>query len=154
MRLWLIILSLIGGLSACEYGATSPRGFSLPKGDSVRGEQLFTEYGCRDCHRIAGESQDDGQTFLLGKPVLIGGKVSRITTYAELVTSIINPSHKFTRRYPQSFTTRDGQSRMPSLNDVMTVTDLIDLVAYLQPKYHLVPYRTTEYGLYPAVDNP
>ncbi|RDV24119.1 cytochrome C [Alteromonas aestuariivivens] len=151
MIIWIISAALV--LSACDYGASSPRGFSLPAGDPLRGETLFADYGCLDCHQIAGEPAEEEKSYTLGKAVVIGGRVSQITTYAELVTSIINPSHKLTRRYPQSFTAPDGNSKMPTLNDQMTVTDLIDLVAYLQPKYHLVPYRTTEYGLYPAIDD-
>ena len=38
-----------------------------------------------------------------------------------------------------------GKSPMPSFNDVMTVSQLIDLVAFLQGQYELVPYERTVY---------
>jgi hypothetical protein len=37
---------------------------------------------------------------------------------------------------------------MRVINDELTVSELIDLVAYLQPKYKVTPYRTSDYRLY------
>ena len=34
---------------------------------------------------------------------------------------------------------------MPSFNDVMTVTQLIDIVTFLEAQYEIEPYRRTEY---------
>jgi hypothetical protein len=41
-----------------------------------------------------------------------------------------------------------GESKMVSFNDVMTVTQLIDLVAYVQSNYTLSPYKHTTYPIY------
>ena len=46
-------------LFACEQGAKSPRGFSLPEGNAEQGYLVFKKYQCQDCHRIAGEGEDD-----------------------------------------------------------------------------------------------
>ena len=142
------ILCITMLLTACEQGADSPRGFSLPEGDMEKGFEVFKKYQCQDCHRIAGEKERDDATYLLVKPIPLGGSSGRIKTYAELVTSIINPSHKLTPRQPASFTSEDGVSFMRIVNDELTVTELIDLVAYLQPKYKVTPYRTSDYRLY------
>lgn len=143
-----ITLLLVLGLTGCQWGADSPRGFSLPEGDADAGKTAFIDYGCIDCHAVDGLDVEDGHTYLLPKAIKLGGTSARIKTYGELVTSVINPSHKLSPRYPVSMTsTRDG-SKMPNLNDSLTVTDLINLVAYLQPKYKVVPYRTSEYRLY------
>ncbi|GGW88636.1 hypothetical protein GCM10007391_23480 [Alteromonas halophila] len=109
---------------------------------------MFTEYGCVDCHAVKGIDATQREAYRLSQPIVLGGKNTRVKTYAELVTSIINPSHKLSRRYPVSLTSKDGESRMPNMNDVLTVSDLIDIVAFLQPKYEVVPYRTSEYRLY------
>ncbi len=37
---------------------------------------------------------------------------------------------------------------MPYYNDVMTVSQMIDLVAFVQSSYILSPYRTTPYPVY------
>ena len=94
------------------------------------------------------EKERENAQYLVAKPIPLGGSSGRITTYAELVTSIINPSHKLTPRQPASFTSEDGVSLMRIVNDELTVSELIDLVAYLQPKYKVTPYRTSDYRLY------
>lgn len=144
----MVVMSAGLGLAACGFGPESPRGFSLPEGDAQAGKALFSDYRCIDCHTVDGVTVPDGHKYQMTKPVSLGGTSSRVTTYGELVTSVINPSHKLSRRYPVSQTTEGGKSRMRDMNDVMTVADLIDIVAFLQPKYEVVPYRTTEYRLY------
>ena len=67
----------------------------------------------------------------------------------QLVTAIINPSHKLAQGYPVEAVTNDGESsKMPLYNGYMTVQELIDIVAYLQPFYdvYVPPY---EYRVYP-----
>ena len=142
----IVIATLL--LFACDQGAQSPRGFSLPEGNMEKGFLVFKKYQCQDCHRIAGEKESDNAQYLVAKPIPLGGSSGRIKTYAELVTSIINPSHKLTPRQPASFTSEDGVSLMRVVNDELTVSELIDLVAYLQPKYKVTPYRTSDYRLY------
>lgn len=86
--------------------------------------------------------------------VVLGGDVNRHKTYADLVTSIINPSHRIARNYlrDQNYARTpyevDGVSKMKVYNDVMTVAQLIDIVTFLQPHYKLIPYRNTDYGIY------
>jgi hypothetical protein len=105
---------------------------------------VFTQFRCYDCHFV------EGVDFPVGEEpdqaiVALGGEVSRVKTYGELVTSIINPSHKLAQGYAQSLVARDGESRMTNYNDVMTVTQLIDLTAFLQAHYKLKPYEPTSY---------
>jgi len=135
-------------LSACDRGADSPRGFSLPKGDVVRGEEVFLSYDCLSCHQLDGYGEDFPNREM-EEPVALGGKVTQVKTYAELVTSVINPSHKIARGYePEAVTDDEGQSKMRNYNDVMTVTELINLVAFLQPHYELRHYPETTYPMY------
>jgi len=46
-------------------------------------------------------------------------------------------THRLARGYQESLIAIDGQSKMTNYNQVMTVGELIDLVAYLQPKYRV-----------------
>lgn len=134
-------------LGACGQGPESPRGFRLPDGDAAAGRETFLALQCHDCHRVDGVElpapAEEGPVR-----VLLGGEVSRVKTYGELVTSIINPSHKLAEGYPAQAVSRDGESLMRIYNDVMTIRQLIDLVAFLQPQYEVVPPRDY-YSYYP-----
>jgi hypothetical protein len=74
--------------------------------------------------------------------------VTRVKTYGDLVTSIINPSHKLAPGYRPDDVTEGGRSLMERayLNEVMTVQELIDLVAYLQPLYEVRPPEHDPYS--------
>jgi hypothetical protein len=146
--LLLIIVMITTTLIACSKGADSPKGFSLPKGNAKVGEAVFMKYECLSCHTLKGVEQDDIIKHA-NISVALGGKTRQTVTYAELVTSIINPSHKLAARYAVAEVSDDGTSKMTVYNDMMTVTDLINLVAFLQPKYRLEPYQPTRYGYYP-----
>ena len=147
----LLVLSLLitFGLIACSPGPESPRGFSLPEGDIVKGEQVFLKYKCLSCHSLEG-FKDDSISKEFDSPIPLGTTSSLVTTYAQLVTSVINPSHKLAPRAIklQRVSNPDGSSKMAVFNDVMTVSELIDLVTFLQPKYKVKPIQYTHYGQY------
>lgn len=132
-------------LSGCETGPESPRGFSLPDGDEDNGLLVFQKYQCLSCHELEGVDKVD----VVDNPELqlkLGGDSAQIKTYAELVTSIINPSHKIAKGLPQLQV--DGSSKMAIYNQVMTIQELVDLVTFLQPKYKLVPHIQSDYRIY------
>ena len=134
-------------LTACEADRMSEKGFSLPAGNALSGKEAFIYMHCHECHTVAGE---DLPALVRSEPpfVALGGRVSRVKTYGELVTSIINPSHKLAKGYPLDVITSDGISKMPVYNSYMTVQELIDIVAFLQPHYEVfVPQY--EYRIYP-----
>ncbi|WP_114325095.1 cytochrome C [Candidatus Colwellia aromaticivorans] len=134
-------------LVSCDLGPDSPQGFSLPQGDVDKGAMVLTKYQCLACHHINGIEQAAGINNP-GLNVRLGGNSTKVKTYAELVTSVINPSHKLARGYPLAIVTVDGESKMRNFNDVMTIAELVDLVEFLQPHYKLVPYRSTNYQFY------
>lgn len=111
-----------------------PPAFALPEGNVERGQALFVEYQCTTCHTVRDL---DLPAPAEAGPVRIslGGRVSRLATYEELVTSIVNPSHKLVRFKRPDEVTVEGESLMTVYNDVMTVTELIDLVAFLDSRY-------------------
>lgn len=134
-------------LTGCETGVKSPSGFSLPEGNAAKGKLVFVKYQCLSCHQLEGIES----TNVVDNPelsVTLGGKTSGIKTYAELVTSVINPSHKIAKGYPRSTLQVGGISKMKNYNDVMTVAELADLVFFLQSNYELTPYPRTEYRYY------
>ncbi|WP_372761437.1 cytochrome C [Pseudoalteromonas sp.] len=147
MTLTLCALTIIA-LAGCDKGVDSPRGFSLPKGDIDAGKAVFLKYQCLACHTLQGV-EDPTVEKHPEISISLGGDKTEIVTYAELVTSIINPSHKFSS--PRSLMAKDatGKSNMTVFNDQMTITELTNLVTFLQPNYSLVPYRRTSYPRYP-----
>jgi len=148
--IWFTSIILIAVMAACSYGPDSPKGFSLPEGNMAKGEQVFMQYQCQSCHTLKGY-EDDSLIKEFDTPIPLGGTSSVITTYAQLVTSVINPSHKLAPRSrfnEEKVANDDGTSKMRVFNDVMTVQELIDLVAFLQPKYQVKPITYTHYGQY------
>lgn len=134
-------------LFACEADRMSEKGFSLPEGNALSGKEAFVYMHCHECHTVAGVALPE---LVRSSPPIVelGGKVSRVKTYGELVTAIINPSHKLASGYPLETVTNDGQSKMPVYNSYMTVQELIDIVAFLQPQYDVFVPRY-DYRVYP-----
>jgi len=135
----IIILSII--VTACDTGPKSAAGFRLPDGNADVGKQLFVQLECNSCHTISdlelAAPAEEGPVS-----VKLGGRISRVKNYGQLVSSIINPSHKIVRRYPKEKVSVDGESLMPIYNETMTVQELIDLVAFLQAQYQvMIPQR-------------
>ena len=147
----LFILFLL--LAACEFGPNSGRGFSLPEGNVDQGRTTFVELECNTCHsvgdieRVAGREGPDIN-------VELGGQVTTIKTYGDLVTSVINPSHKTSRRFTkQNIATEGRELKMVVYNEIMTVQQLVDLVTYLESNYDVVPASRTEYARYRIPDD-
>ncbi len=143
----ILLLAALTAFTGCEADRMSEKGFSLPEGNALGGKEAFVYMHCHECHTIAGEELP---TLAMADPpyVQLGGKVTRVKTYGELVTAIINPSHKLAQGYAVDLVTNDGESKMPLYNGYMTVQELIDIVAFLQPHYDVyVPQY--EYRIYP-----
>jgi sulfur-oxidizing protein SoxX len=122
------------------------RGFNLPKGEVEQGRATFVLMQCNDCHVVKGVPFNGEDTDSAIR-VNLGGKTTQIKTYGDLVTSIIHPSHKLSRRYIPETMTEAGESTMRNYNEVMSVQELIDLVQFLQSKYEIwVPDYYT-YGI-------
>jgi hypothetical protein len=127
--------------------AAKEKEFTLPPGDAERGQAAFVTFRCFDCHVVNGvdlpPGEEQGQVI-----VKLGGEVDRLRDYGDLVTAIVNPSHRLAKGYTPSFVSDNGKSRMTVYNDVMTVSQLIDIVAFLQAHYELRPYEPTPYPDY------
>ena len=144
----IVTVALVAFLSACDAGPHSARGFSLPEGNGERGQQSFVALNCHSCHTVAGLTLPEPELTAEIR-VVLGGKTNRVKTYGELVTSIINPSHKLTITPVPEAIMPEKVSRMRNYNDVMTVSQLIDLVAFLQASYQFELDFPTEYRPYP-----
>jgi mono/diheme cytochrome c family protein len=144
--LLLLVFILPFHLLGCDPVPESPKGFSLPQGNALAGEKVFLKYQCLACHSLEAFDYETVNREL-EPPVLLGGTSTRVKTYADLVTSIINPSHKISDS-SLLLTKAGGVSKMIVFNDVMTVNELVNLVKFLQLKYKVKPYEYTYYGYY------
>ena len=122
-------------------GRQSASGFRLPaNGDPDRGRAAFVELECHRCHSVKGADlpapSAPAETMLA-----LGGRVHEVRTDGYLVTSIIHPSHR--KRYPASV--RPDLADMPDYTEAVTVRQLVDLVAFLQAHYEVLPPAVTTY---------
>ena len=108
----------------------------FPPGDLAAGKQAFIDLGCASCHTVDGAA--------LPKPVAkppapftLGGAGDTLPSDGELFTAIVNPSHRLRNApgAPQAASGKDGDSRMPDFGRVLTVQQLVDVVAWLQSKH-------------------
>ena len=142
-----LLLASIVGLQGCTQESD---GFALPEGDVVAGKQTFVALGCNGCHSVAdieytpisAQIERLGQEVSTTVNVPLGGQTTRYRTQGDLVASVINPDHKMSRRYDRSAAT--STSPMVSSNEVMTVQELINLVAFLQQEYEIKTARTMQ----------
>ena len=146
MKRWLFLTLVLFLSAGCERDMMSERGFALPEGDAAAGEDAFLYMQCNQCHTIKGM---DLPTVPGYEPfVELGGSVTRVKTYGQLVTAIINPSHKIAEGYGEGVVSEDGESKMYVYNRFMTVQELTDLVMFLQPHYDVV-VPAYSYPIYP-----
>ena len=142
-----LVFGLVAAMTGCdEEKAMSERGFRLPEGNAQAGRETFLYMHCNQCHTIKGEQLPTIPGY---EPyVELGGSVTRVKTYGELVTAVINPSHKLADGYPKDLVSEDGKSKMYYYNGFMTVQELTDIVMFLQPHYDVVPPQF-QYRVYP-----
>ena len=148
LRFATIIITVI--LCGCEENQAPVKGFVLPQGDIQRGQEVFASVGCRYCHTIAElDLPAFDRTPILD--IRLGGNVHKVKTYGELLTSIVYPNHTVASEYLKTLDPQErknAQSPMPEFNDVINVTQLIDLTTFLHSRYDLLApqYRGYFYG--------
>lgn len=132
----------------CPMSEKSPIGFRLPEGNVAKGKIAFTDLGCIQCHSVYGENLIRETNEPREIHIVLGGEVARVKTYAQLVTSIINPSHIVSRKYREKYVDEEGESLMPDFSEKMTVRQMIDITEFLQAQYEVVVphYVNDHYG--------
>ena len=142
----IFVVVLLAGAAGCIRTPESAAGFRLPDGDPIAGRQEFINLKCHQCHSIPDETFPEIADVELPY-IVLGGDVTRVKTYGELVAAIINPSHELAKGYAKEEVSESGVSKMTVYNDVMTVRQLTDLVVFLQPHYNVIApeYRYRRY---------
>ena len=137
-KVLIVLAATLPMLAGCISSSTFV--FPVEQGDVAAGRQAFIEHRCQRCHTVAGETlpPPPGMSF----PMLqLGGPTTTVRSYADLTTSIMNPNHALSERYRQQLqqTEVPPDSPMPAQSlDTMTVSQLIDIVAFLDSKYEVL----------------
>ncbi len=134
-------------VAACEQVERGQGEIHLPEGDADKGQALFVDLGCVSCHKVTGADLPQPEDAKEDQ-VVLGSTTGRALTYNQLVTSVVNPSHRLTPRYRKELVSDNGESRMRTYNDVMTVSQLSDLVAFLQAHYTKAERPGYKYPVY------
>jgi mono/diheme cytochrome c family protein len=101
--------------------------FALPGGDARAGREVFVRLECYRCHAVRDERFGEGAPATVPGPELSGMGSQHPAEY--LAESILNPNAVIVTG--PGFTGPDGRSSMPDYRASLTVTELLDLVAYL-----------------------
>jgi len=99
--------------------------FAAPAGDAAGGREVFVRLACFACHRIAGEP--------FPAPSGPGPELSGVGSHhpaGYLLESILNPNAVVVEG--PGYTGPDNRSIMPDYRGQLSVSELIDLVAYLK----------------------
>ena len=135
-RLFLSVLALLSVLFLVGCGGGD---FALPPGDVEAGKQAFVDLRCNACHTVADIEVLEGERPTVTKH--LGGERGRVRSYEELVTSIVNPSHKISVRPGEDtfleVADLEGKSRMQEYNKIMSVQQLVDITTFLQNEYEI-----------------
>ena len=97
----------------------------LPPGDARHGREVFRKLGCFACHRVSGED--------FPPPAAPGPDLSDVGSHhppAYLLESILDPNAVIIDE--PGYVDARGLSTMPDFSARLSVTELIDLVAYLE----------------------
>ena len=142
MRKPLIVMTSVLCL-LCVACSPQERGFNLPPVLVVRRPARSALLPCTSLFR-------SGDVSYVGKQLnlQLGGVSTHVKTYGDLVTSIINPSHKLSRGNDHATVAETGESVMRNYNETLTVQELIDLVAFLQDEYEVL---APDYYTYPGM---
>jgi len=103
--------------------------FTFPDGNPKAGREVFVKLECYKCHEVKGEHFPNvpKQAAETG-PELTGMGTHHPAEY--LAESILNPNAVIVTE--PGYTGPDGLSIMPDYGESLTVSELIDLVAYLK----------------------
>ncbi len=111
--------------------------FRFLGGDPDRGEMVFSQLVCVQCHSVKGSEAKQPADARL--ELQLGDEMRFVKRYEDLITAITNPRHVMTERYrallQQTPGAEDVEPFMPKLTESMTIQQLIDLVEYLDVAY-------------------
>lgn len=133
MRFLLGPASLLIVFSVCECQSSSiERGgdseYFFPSGSVEAGQRAFSDLKFSPCHAVVGRDDLPVPTAVDSGPALVSIQARK--SRGDLATAIIAPSHSLA--LPGEIWADGRLSRMGDYSEVMTIRQLIDLVAFLK----------------------
>lgn len=130
LRPLLASIFLVAGL--VPIGAAEP---VFPPGKAESGQKLFVEKGCYQCHN-AGATKLPAVELAPRLVIELGGDLHAKWTRDDYARSIMDPNHLVSEDYRVAMIRlgdhfKAENSPMPTFADVLRVSDLIDLVTFL-----------------------
>jgi L-cysteine S-thiosulfotransferase len=107
---------------------------TLPQGDPAAGRQAFLDLRCWSCHEIYGDDMPP-PVATPKMPAYLGGNAISAPPDAELLRSIMDPSHTIAPAWDPALMKSGGGSRMGDLSGAMTAKQLFDVIAFLKTRY-------------------
>lgn len=138
-----LIAALLLGMAACarqEEAAPAANPVSnmsrtlQPAGDPVAGRQAFQELRCWSCHEIYGGDMPK-PVARPPVPVYLGGNAIQAPDDLYILQAIIEPSHQLAPGWGTEGVQSGTRSRMGDYSRVMTVRQLIDVIAFVKSRY-------------------
>jgi len=108
-------------------------GGSREESMQVRGERLFQNFSCMNCHRSDGKGRGPALEGIFGKPVKLQTGQTIIADENYLRESILNPGLKVVQGY---------QSLMPMFQGLINEDGLAQILAYIKSLSPQVPQAT------------
>ncbi len=100
---------------------------ALPLGDPQAGREAFHALRCAACHAVA---EDESSPPRIDAPAPVLGRVQARFEPGQIATAIVSPSHEIN---PEARPAMEGDdSPMKEFSDVLTLRQLVDLVAYVR----------------------
>ncbi|HVO23763.1 MAG TPA: cytochrome c [Candidatus Margulisiibacteriota bacterium] len=132
----LVMLPAAGRAQEKPHGPQLPQGwkFTMPEGDPEAGKAAFQKMECYSCHRVPNADLPKERSSGGIGPDLVAG-YSKLPA-AFLADSIINSHHYISGTIERYRGLDKVSSKMGDYSSIMTVRDLIDIVAFLK---HLGP---------------
>ncbi len=129
--LFLVLILIASGLCFAnrDENMEPGDGFFLPKGNPAAGQKAFTELKCNTCHWVENNIDLKPPVAQKAGPML-GDKQANYSA-GWIANSIVSPSHTIARNFDGEFEAGE-LSRMGDFSEVMTVRQMIDIVAYIK----------------------
>ncbi len=101
--------------------------FTVPPGDPAKGKDAFAALECYSCHKVTGAGFPEKATDKSGPNLTRMGAHHPAEYFAE---SILDPNAVIIDA--PGFSDETGRSTMPSYNDILTLEQWVNVVAYLK----------------------
>jgi len=125
--IWSLFLTVAGLSQARPQEPYQPRRSYLAMGDPAAGRRAYLKLKCNTCHTVAGEPIGAKPPRLAGPQL---GKSVALQSPEQIADSIAAPGHSISKK--SGPWQGSAGSTMGDYTNIMTVRQLIDLVAYLR----------------------